>query len=79
MSKVVPLLMFGFGLVGIGMFWSLFDGLRYTIEQFVITDEYYVLMELGWDAIPLIALVCGLLCLISAGIVATRERYVDVN
>jgi len=77
MSRVLPLIGFGFTLVVGGMFWALWDGSRSYLDNLVIEDSYYILMRHVWAWIPAILLFIGMMCLISAGIAKARERRVE--
>jgi len=77
LSKVVPLIMFGMGLIGAGAFWSVFNGVRYYFNPFEIEDSYFLLMELGWNAMPVIVILGGIMCLIAAAFSAARYRRVE--
>lgn len=79
MSRVVPLIALGFGLITAGAFWMFIDQSLPYLDRFVINDEYFQLINLGWDAMPLIVLLCGILSLISAGVLASREHMVVDN
>ena len=79
MSKLLPLLALGFGLITFGGFWYLFDGVRSYFESFLITgDVYCELQYLGFRAMPVIVVVIGIFCLIAAGVMATRD-YSEVD
>ena len=68
MSKVLPLIGIGLGLITIGGFFSLFDGSLSYFRDYVLRNDYYNLMKLGWDAMPVIALIVGIFCLVAAGV-----------
>lgn len=74
MSKAIPIMFLGLGLVVAGAFWMLMDTSRVYLSDYVINDDYWLLMELGWDVMPTIVLLCGVFCLIAAGISSTRDR-----
>ena len=76
MSKVLPLLSFGFLLVLGGMYWALWDGSRSYLDSLVIEDSYYILMSHVWAWIPAIMLLVGIMCLIGAGILARKQSEV---
>lgn len=75
MSKIVPLIAFGFGLIGVGAFWSLYNDCLSYFDFLVINDVYYELMAQGWKVMPIIFVLVGIMCLISAGVSATRTTY----
>lgn len=76
MSKVGPLLLFGITLVVGGIYWQLWEGSREYLDNILITDVYYTLMFWVWRMIPAIMIITGILCLISAGIIAQRQKAV---
>jgi hypothetical protein len=76
LSKVIPLIGLGLGLIVIGAFWSLFDGSLSYFSDYVLRNDYYNLMKLGWDAMPVIVVIIGIFCLIAAG-VAYKTQYVE--
>ena len=77
MSKVIPLIVFGFTLIIGGLYWTLWDGSREYLNNILIEDAYYILMRHVWAWIPAILIFIGIMCLISAGISKTRETRVE--
>lgn len=74
MSRVGPLVVFGLTFVVGGMFWALWDGSRSAFDSILVADEYYTLIFFIWRMIPVILLIVGIMCLVSAGIAKARER-----
>ena len=67
MGKVMPIAMIGFGLFAGGIYYHLWqDSIKY-IDRFIINDDYYSLIRFGWDAIPIVILIVGILWLIWQG------------
>ena len=78
MSKIIPLISFGMGLIGIGAFWTTFDECRVFFRNIIVYDEYHTLMEFGFDVMPIIAIIMGIFCLISAGVMARTKYQTEV-
>jgi len=77
MGLVAPLIGLGIGFIGFGFFYSLIDDILARHLQFMILGSvYYDLCALIWDALPFIALIVGVLCLVSAGILHRGTRKV---
>jgi len=77
MSRVIPLVIFGFTLIIGGLYWNLWDGSREYLNNIIIEDSYYILMRYAWAWIPAILIFIGIICLILAGISKTREKVVE--
>jgi hypothetical protein len=74
MSKVLPLIAFGFLFILGGSYWMLWDESMEYIEEFSLGDEYYELISFGWRMIPAVIIFVGIMCLITAGIKGTRNN-----
>lgn len=75
MNKVTPLIGLGLGLIVVGAFWSLYNDSLSYFDDFVIDNEFTTLFELGWESIPIIFLFIGIMCLIAAGVSASKSDY----
>ena len=74
MSRVVPVIIFGFTLVVGGMYWMLWDGSREYLDNILIEDVYYTFMYWGWRAIPVVIILVGIMCMISAAITSRNTN-----
>lgn len=75
MNKAAPLIALGLGLITVGAFWSLYNDSLSYFDSFIIENEFTTLFELGWDSIPIIFLLVGIMCLIAAGISASGSEH----
>lgn len=75
-SKVAPLIVFGITFVVGGLYWAVWDGSRYLLDNILVEDVYYTWMYWGWRMIPAVLLIVGIMCLISAGI-NSRTQVVE--
>lgn len=73
MNKIVPLIAFGIGLMVAGAFFTFFDDTLPEFDEFLIEDEYYTLMKMIWNGFPGIIMIVGLICLIAAGVSASKN------
>lgn len=64
---VKPLIGFGIGIIGAGFFWKFYDDVitdffgSYIID---LSNEFYGLSDLVWNALPLLVIFLGIACLI---------------
>ena len=68
MSKVGPIIMFGFTIAVAGLYYAVWEGSRSYFNNLIINDIYYELIYWGWRMIPAVLLIVGIMCLIMAGI-----------
>lgn len=74
---IIPLIAFGVGLVGTGLFWHLMDDVLDTyIAKYVYNtaDVSYVASDLVWQALPYIILVVGIICLVIGGFARSKKQ-----
>ncbi|MBE3095347.1 MAG: hypothetical protein IMZ52_09985 [Actinobacteria bacterium] len=67
---VRPLVGFGVGLIGGGLFWALIqDTLTRMFGGFIrdTSDKYYLASNLIWTALPYAIIILGIVCLIFSG------------
>lgn len=76
MNKVVPLLVFGIGLIAVGLYWKLFDDSLIHLNDYILRTVHYQLYQFIWDVLPFAFLAIGVFCLIAAGVSQTREVQV---
>jgi hypothetical protein len=79
MSKVIPLIGFGVGLMCVGFYWHLYnDVFIMAISPYVLTsytawgvsyssDKYFDFMYMIWRLLPWVCVIVGVLLLIAAG------------
>ena len=77
LGKVIPLIAFGITVFLGGLYWHLWDDSRTYIDQFVVNNEYYTLMYWLWKMLPAVMIIIGLICLISAGVSASRGTVIE--
>ena len=75
MNRIIPLIGFGLGLITVGGFWSLYNDTLSYFDFLVMNDPYYEFMALIWKVMPLIFILIGIMCLIGAGVSATKTTY----
>lgn len=78
MNKLIPLIAFGLGLIIAGAFFTFYDDVLPELDEFLIEDEYYTLMKMGWDAFPGIIMLVGIISLIAAGVSASKNTIGDM-
>jgi len=77
MTLVAVLLSVGAGLFGAGLFYRLFDDIiNDTLQQYVLSNAYYLLSDLVWDMIPYILMIMGVICLVLGAIVYKGHKAV---
>lgn len=76
MSKIGPIVMIGFGLFISGLYWHLWDDCIVFFEKYIVNDEYYALIRFGWNAIPIVILIVGIIWLIREGSTGSRQKVV---
>ena len=76
MGLVAPLFGFGLGILGFGLFWSLIDDSLTHLDAFILNNEYYLLSDLIWHALPILCIVIGVLCLVAGGLASRGTRRV---
>ena len=76
MSRVLPLIVLGITLFVGGLYWMLWNDSTTYLDNLVINDAYYTLASFIWRMIPAVLLIVGLLCVIMAGVNATRNNEV---
>ena len=76
MSKIGPIAMIGFALFVGGIYWHLWHDSITFLERYIINDEYYALIRFGWDAIPVVMLIVGVIWLIQQGTIGSRQKVV---
>ena len=76
MGKLGPIIMIVFGVFMTGIYWRLWDESIVYLEPYIIEDAYYNLIRLGWDMIPVVVLIVGIIWLIKQGTGSTRQRVV---
>jgi len=65
--NVKPLVGFGLGIIAAGFMWRFYnDAITSFFSAYIIdlSDEYYLLSDLLWDALPFIVIFLGVICLI---------------
>ena len=70
-AGIKALVGFGIGFVIAGLIYSFLEDVftRYILQYVVNTnDPYYRAEALGWDAIPYVLLLVGIVCLVVAGL-----------
>lgn len=76
MGKIAPILMIGFGLFITGFYYHLWHDSITFINDYIINDEYYALIRLGWDMIPVVLIMVGIIWLIKQGVSGRGQRVV---
>lgn len=71
MGKVAPILMICFGLFVSGLYWHLWHDAMQFLDPYTRASDYYILIRFGWDAIPVVMLLVGIIWLIKEG---TKSR-----
>jgi hypothetical protein len=76
-SKVEALFIFGFTLVCSGGFLMLFnDAIERVIDRLWVASDFLTLMQVEWNAIPVIIFIVGIFSLILAGVASRGGREV---
>ena len=77
MGFIKALVGFGVGIIGFGFYWMLQNDIidRY-IAKYIIQNEYYILSDLIWDAMPVICILTGVLALVMAGLLRRGNMVV---
>jgi len=73
LSRVGPLILFGFTIVAGGLYWALWDSCREYLDSILIQDVYYDLMYWGFRIIPAVLLIIAIMCLIASGIGRSKQ------
>lgn len=76
MGKIGPIVMIGFALFAGGIYWHLWHDSISVLEKYILNDEYYTLIRFGWDAIPVVMLIVGIIWLIQQGTAGSRQQRV---
>jgi len=77
-GKIVALILFGLTLISSGMLYMVFNmGLiQDLIGKYWVDSSYMQLMFRGWNVIPILIIIIGILCLIMAGMGSRGSRVV---
>jgi len=78
MNKLIPLAAFGLGLIVAGAFFTFYNEALPEFDEFLIEDEYYTMMKMLWDGFPGIIMIVGIVCLIAAGVGASKNTIGDM-
>ena len=73
----MPIVMIIFGIFVGGIYYHVWDESIVFIDQYIVYDEYYYLIRLMWDAIPIVMLLVGIVWLIVQG--TKSKGAVEVN
>jgi len=91
MSKVVPLIGFGVGIMVVGFYWHLYnDVFLMFIQQYVLGsytawgvsythDKFFDFMYMVWRILPWICVFIGVVLLIAAGASASGGKSVEAS
>ena len=74
MGKVGPIIVFGVAIIICGIYWSMWEGSREYLNDYVVNDPYYALAYFLWDMIPIILILMGIMALVSAGLTSRRQK-----
>jgi hypothetical protein len=65
-----PLIGFGLGIIGAGFMWRMYnDTITSFFSSYIVdlNDKYYLLSDMIWEALPIIIIFLGVVCLIFGG------------
>jgi hypothetical protein len=64
---VKPLIGFGLGIIGAGLFWKMYeDTITSFFSKYIVSasDKYFLASDLIWNALPFVVMFLGIICLI---------------
>ena len=70
-----PLIGFGIGILLAGLLWKMYeDAITSFFSTYItdLTDEYYLLSDLLWNALPFILIFLGIVCLIFGSMIGNN-------
>lgn len=79
-SKIEALFVFGFTLVCSGGFLMLFnDAIERVIDRLWFASDFLTLMQVEWNAIPVVIFIVGIFTLLLSGIASRGGKEVHVE